>query len=83
MEKCCNNCWFYCHGNKKCYAAGLIKQVNDCFQEEEEAVEKSPDDFCYRWAFDGLQDWERSDQGSVVSSQWPVVSECVTTEVMI
>ena len=84
MEKCCNNCWFYCHGNGKCYAAGLIKQVNDCFQEEEMAEEKDPMDFCSRWAFDGLEDWERSDQGSVAGGQiavsggqWSVVSECV------
>ena len=76
MNKECRNCWFYCHGNSKCYAAGLIKQVNDSFQEEAEAEVRMPDDFCYRWAFDGLEEWERSDQESAVSSQGLVVSEC-------
>lgn len=74
-NRCCNNCWFYCHGNGKCYAAGLIKQVNDCFQEEAEAEVRMPDDFCYRWAFDGLEDWERVE--TVSGCQLPVVSECV------
>lgn len=77
MNKECRNCWFYCHGNSKCYAAGLIKQVNDSFQEEAEAEVRMPDDFCYRWAFDGLEDWERSDEEPVAAGQWPVVSECV------
>ena len=76
-NKECRNCWFYCHENNKCYAAGLIKQVNDSFQEEAEAEVRMPDDFCYRWASDGLEEWERSDQGPVASSQWPVVGECV------
>ncbi len=79
--KCCGNCWFYCHGNRKCYAVGLIKQVNDCFQEEAEAEVRMPDEFCHRWAFDGLEEWERSE--TVSGCQLPVVSECVTTEVMI
>lgn len=77
MNKECRNCWFYCHGNGKCYAAGLIKQVNDSFQEEAEAEVRMPDDSCYQWAFDGLEEWERDDQWSVVSSQGSVVSECV------
>lgn len=59
--KCCSNCWFYCHGNSKCYAPGVINKINDSFLEEAAAEIKSPEDFCYRYAFDSLEEWEREE----------------------
>lgn len=65
-NKECQNCWFYCHENSKCYSGGVISEIAGVLVDgsgitvpDFGAKEVAPDGYCYRWAFDGLEDWER------------------------
>lgn len=46
--KVCDNCAWYCHADKKCYKPDLAMPA-----------ETWPEDWCYQWQSDGLEDWER------------------------
>lgn len=54
MNQKCENCWWYCHQNGKCYVSPASRQIGDDY-----AVSHSLKDLCWQWKPDGLEDWER------------------------
>lgn len=67
-NKECRNCWFYCHRDSRCYAGGVIFDITGTNNSgsgvtvpDAYSKEVSPDGFCLRWAFDGLEEWEREE----------------------
>lgn len=49
MESC-NNCWWFCHSNRKCFRSSAMIAVS---------IPKEMK--CEQWAYDGLEEWERDD----------------------
>ena len=66
-KKNCKSCWFFCHGDGRCYYHRL--EMDDVYkrnnvpedrQNDYSFVVKEPDtSFCMYYAFDGLEEWER------------------------
>ena len=54
MNQKCENCWWYCHSNGKCYANPAARQMGDKY-----AVAHNLNDSCWQWKSDGLEAWER------------------------
>ena len=52
MSKSCNNCAWFCHADGKCYGNSIRVEL---------ATTTTTDNYCRDWAFDGLEDWERTD----------------------
>ena len=57
-KKSCINCAWFCHADGKCYGTPFLLEG----MEVGAVLTTDPADGCCRdWAFDGLEDWERSD----------------------
>lgn len=53
MKNTCKNCAWYCHTDRQCY--GLMVKIHG------EPMKVSKNWTCSKWAFDGLEDFERKD----------------------
>jgi hypothetical protein len=52
------NCAWFCHADGKCYGIEQDELQGEGFPLPKEWINDSD---CVRWAFDGLEDWERED----------------------
>ena len=54
----CKNCAWYCHSDGHCYGSetALVYGPNPL-----SFVHRGEERQCRRWAFDGLEDWEREE----------------------
>lgn len=62
MKKCKNCAWF-CHADQSCYATsarlfGIVPGVT-----------QDPNGSCRDWTFDGLEDWEREPEETLVTME--------------
>ena len=63
MTKNCENCWFYCHSDGKCY----VIPTTGCA--DEFGIKVNMSTACSDWVFDGLQDWEREPEEALVTME--------------
>lgn len=57
MIRNCNNCWFYCHSDGRCYVDPRTAY------DEDYALRVVITQPCTDWQYDGLKDWERESEG--------------------
>lgn len=66
MSKNCNNCAWYCHADGFCYGKAFALGWKEYYAELVRNPERT---HCPSWAFDGLEDWERTDCETLVTME--------------
>ena len=61
MMKSCNNCFWHCHSNGRCYVDPRSARDDDYSLKVVMATA------CTDWQFDGLEDWERESCDALVT----------------
>ena len=62
-NKSCQNCWFFCHSNGRCYV-----DERSAYNEEY-AMQVVMATACTDWADDGLEDWEREPAAALMTME--------------
>lgn len=66
MSKNCNNCAWFCHANGACYGTEFMLTGQEIGVPIFAPADKGA---CKDWTFDGLEDWEREQTGTLVTME--------------
>lgn len=66
MSKNCMNCAWFCHADGKCYGTPFLMSGLEVGATLTVPAEQG---CCRSWAFDGLEDWEREPEETLVTME--------------